>query len=494
MANYESLKSAVRQVVRQNGNNEITGTNLQSTLVGLINSMGSGYQFKGIADTSTNPGTPDEKVFYMTATAGTYSHFGGLVVNSGELAILYWDSSWHKSAMVVSGGGVAGVTSLNDLVGAIQLIAGTGISISKNGQNIRISAAGVSSLNDLTGAIRLVAGSNVTITKSGQNITIAATGSGSAGVSSLNELTGALTLVAGDNVTITKSGSNIIINSTGGGGTAGKKPLFVVCARRIPKENFGRTRTVRVTNSPVMCIKIPRTADAPSTCDTLVSEDSTSYTIYAPVWNYLLRNNLVTGTTTNSITASGTDNVNILKSWLNNYGDIFTSYIFAQAYFKMSIHPRIHKPCNAFINDGGGIIRATRIEYSETTSENLIINRGVVKCVAPPNGYLDNINALNVRGTHYIKMRRTGWASMIARKHPGGKRRIKWRYVHKSPQAGIQYVYTKRVLLSSAPAAGYTLRNICGYFTRKSAKFRIYRVVRKRISDQFKEFHYRIGR
>ena len=45
------------------------------------------------------------------------------------------------------------------------------------------------SLNSITGAVNLVAGSNVTITPSGQNITIAASGSGGGGITrSINSI------------------------------------------------------------------------------------------------------------------------------------------------------------------------------------------------------------------------------------------------------------------------------------------------------------------
>lgn len=95
MANYENLKSAIQQVVKTNGNNAITGALLQQSLLAIINSLGAGYQFIGVATPATNPGTPDKKVFYIASTAGTYSGFGGLEVTEDEVVILTWDSSWH---------------------------------------------------------------------------------------------------------------------------------------------------------------------------------------------------------------------------------------------------------------------------------------------------------------------------------------------------------------------------------------------------------------
>ena len=98
MANYETLKSAIKQVVKTNGNNEITGALLQQSLLAMVNSLGVGYQFIGIATPTTNPGEPDQKVFYIASTAGTYSYFDGIVLTDGEIAILKYNETWEKDA------------------------------------------------------------------------------------------------------------------------------------------------------------------------------------------------------------------------------------------------------------------------------------------------------------------------------------------------------------------------------------------------------------
>lgn len=96
MANYETLKSAIQQVVKTNGNNEITGALLQQNLLAMINSLGVGYQFVGIATPTTNPGTPDQRIFYIASAAGQYSNFNNLIVNDDEIVILKYDSAWRK--------------------------------------------------------------------------------------------------------------------------------------------------------------------------------------------------------------------------------------------------------------------------------------------------------------------------------------------------------------------------------------------------------------
>lgn len=94
MANYATLIAAIQSVITQNGNNEITGPILQQTLISVVNSLGSGYQFIGIATPETTPGTPDQKVFYI-GSAGTYPNFGPSVVPSGYMGIFYYDTDWH---------------------------------------------------------------------------------------------------------------------------------------------------------------------------------------------------------------------------------------------------------------------------------------------------------------------------------------------------------------------------------------------------------------
>lgn len=96
MSNYNSLKATINANIKTNGNQEITGSVMNSVLNAMVNSLGAGYQYAGVATPSTNPGTPDNKVFYIASTPGTYQNFGGLVVASGEVAVFAWDSSWHK--------------------------------------------------------------------------------------------------------------------------------------------------------------------------------------------------------------------------------------------------------------------------------------------------------------------------------------------------------------------------------------------------------------
>lgn len=101
MANYSILKAAVKAVVKTNGNQEIMGANLQTTILSIIDSMGTGYQFMGVATPSTSPGTPDQNVFYLGG-AGTYTNFGSsYTVPVGSIGIFAWNGSWEKIAIQI---------------------------------------------------------------------------------------------------------------------------------------------------------------------------------------------------------------------------------------------------------------------------------------------------------------------------------------------------------------------------------------------------------
>lgn len=113
MANYNNLANAIRDVIKTNGNNEITGDILQQILLSVVTTLGAQYQFGGIATASTNPGTPDYNVAYLVAE-GTYPNLGGLVIPSGYIGVLKYNGQWIAETIPAGGGG-AGATSLGGL-------------------------------------------------------------------------------------------------------------------------------------------------------------------------------------------------------------------------------------------------------------------------------------------------------------------------------------------------------------------------------------------
>lgn len=100
MANYSTLISAIQDVIKTNGNEEITGALMQQSLLAMINSLGAGYQFMGVATPSTNPGTPDQRVFYL-APSGTYTNFNSLTVPEGHLGVLKYTDDWTLETLPV---------------------------------------------------------------------------------------------------------------------------------------------------------------------------------------------------------------------------------------------------------------------------------------------------------------------------------------------------------------------------------------------------------
>lgn len=75
MGNYELLKRAVSEVIKTNGNQKITGQIMQNVLLTIIAAVGSNATFAGIATPETNPGMPDQNIFYITSGNGIYVNF-----------------------------------------------------------------------------------------------------------------------------------------------------------------------------------------------------------------------------------------------------------------------------------------------------------------------------------------------------------------------------------------------------------------------------------
>lgn len=106
---------------------------------------------------------------------------GTLWYNSGTTALPVWTQ--------ISGGGGAGITSINGDVTAAQIIAaGSGISVVTAAGTTTVSNTGVTSFNTLTGAVTISAGANITLTPVGNDIQIAAAGGGGAPGAPLSSL------------------------------------------------------------------------------------------------------------------------------------------------------------------------------------------------------------------------------------------------------------------------------------------------------------------
>lgn len=87
---------------------QVLGSNLGKALKDAVDAILEGYIFKGVASTSTNPGTVTRKTAYL-AGAGTYSNFtsGGtaITVPEGNIGVLTWNNGWSVTLLEVGSGG-----------------------------------------------------------------------------------------------------------------------------------------------------------------------------------------------------------------------------------------------------------------------------------------------------------------------------------------------------------------------------------------------------
>lgn len=110
MGNYEDLKEAIKQVVKENGAEAITGDILQNILVSIVSNLGFGATFAGIATPETNPGNPDNNLFYIAGKPGLYANFGGVQLTDEVLVFQNKSGSWQKIST-----GIATTAKLTEL-------------------------------------------------------------------------------------------------------------------------------------------------------------------------------------------------------------------------------------------------------------------------------------------------------------------------------------------------------------------------------------------
>lgn len=118
MTNWTKLKKAIADVIKTNGNQEITGAIMQQTLMSIVDNVGGNAQFGGVAVPSTVPADTDGGVFYLASTQGTYPNFSGIEVDASEMAVFTKNTAgtWVKTSLPIQqkplliGGNVAAVT------------------------------------------------------------------------------------------------------------------------------------------------------------------------------------------------------------------------------------------------------------------------------------------------------------------------------------------------------------------------------------------------
>lgn len=153
MANYSELLNDINAAIYENNDQEIDALEVRAILREMVTSLGSGFLFKGIA-TPSSPGTsqaPDQNVFYLATTAGTYTYLGGLQVSAGEVAFLCYDGSWtKKSSDILSAGAIVDNLTTNDATKPLSAKQGK---VLKDGQDA--TSAEVTALGQEVGEINL---------------------------------------------------------------------------------------------------------------------------------------------------------------------------------------------------------------------------------------------------------------------------------------------------------------------------------------------------
>ena len=99
MGNYEQLKQAVSDVIKTNGSQEITGQIMQNALLTIISTIGDNATFAGIATPNTNPGTPDQNVFWIATKNGEYVNFDAQVIYNEPSLFVNENGSWVKKSL-----------------------------------------------------------------------------------------------------------------------------------------------------------------------------------------------------------------------------------------------------------------------------------------------------------------------------------------------------------------------------------------------------------
>lgn len=119
--NYDELKRNIADVVKPNGNQEITGQIMQDSLFALIENLGEGWQFGGAVRPSDAPALgADVRAFYLAVEKGVYADFGGVEVT--ELSAIVYGDGWDVLPLGVAFGVDTGaeIGALSERVKALE--------------------------------------------------------------------------------------------------------------------------------------------------------------------------------------------------------------------------------------------------------------------------------------------------------------------------------------------------------------------------------------
>lgn len=142
MGNYEQLKQAVSDVIKTNGSQEITGIILQNALLSIISTIGGNAAFAGIATPETNPGTPDQNIFYIASSNGVYSNFDGYKLEDEIVLFVNESKSWKHVLCNIYNKDKVKKNAANDISNIIDVIGTkTNVYVDKRGEEVYTTAA-----------------------------------------------------------------------------------------------------------------------------------------------------------------------------------------------------------------------------------------------------------------------------------------------------------------------------------------------------------------
>nr|DAO04748.1 MAG TPA: XynB-like protein [Caudoviricetes sp.] len=131
MGNYEQLKQAVSDVIKSNGNQEITGAILQNALLTIISTIGNNATFAGVATPETIPGTPDQNIFYIVSEKGEYPNFNVEIVDN-EVGIFYNESGqWSYKNLNIAKSDIVNEINNRISLSESEIIVQLGVKISE---------------------------------------------------------------------------------------------------------------------------------------------------------------------------------------------------------------------------------------------------------------------------------------------------------------------------------------------------------------------------
>lgn len=132
---YDTLKAAIEQSIKPNGNQAITGQVLQNILLEMVAMLGSGAVYGGEIVPASAVLEPDTAQAYMAKTQGTYTNYGGLTLAEGEVAIISnVTGKWAKTTIYTGNDGGGGDANAAEMLLAVRAaVRALGAAVWKSG-------------------------------------------------------------------------------------------------------------------------------------------------------------------------------------------------------------------------------------------------------------------------------------------------------------------------------------------------------------------------